>query len=138
MQQVLVVEDEPILGELCCLQIQRTLGDIKAERVGSLERARKWLDQCDTNVLRAAVIDRDIVFGHDGLELVQPIRQHPAFASNGRIIVWSSHDDAESIAEARTAGADGFLSKRRSSRAGVDIKQMLDRCDRGETWVVIR
>ncbi len=99
---VLVVEDEPVLGQAFVECLHEEGYDAHWE--GSAEGAVEWLRERSADL---ALIDYRLP-GMDGIELVRVIRNsHPQL----KLVVMTAHGDEWTADQAREAGAAEFIRK---------------------------
>jgi DNA-binding NarL/FixJ family response regulator len=101
---ILVVEDHPIVREVLAAVASYALRGSRVIAVGDLESA---LDAARTTPMDAVLLDLGLP-GCRGVDSVKRFKQ--AFAGVV-IVVVSSNEDSQVIAEALEAGASGYLPK---------------------------
>ena len=101
--QVLIVDDHAMFRTGLALVIRAALPQAEVRDVGTLEQAMA-LEEAPVDV---ALLDLQLQ-GVNGLAGIAPLRQRwPGI----RVVVVSSHTDAQSVREAHERGADGFIAK---------------------------
>jgi len=123
MSTIVILENEPIFALMATRKIKGTGSVLHVLSRGEL------LQTLPLITADLFLVDRELgkpgeqlALNNDGIQLIPIIRRlHP----NAKVIVWSSRDDAFSVLEARKAGADGFISKIRSSSLIADIEKVI-------------
>lgn len=97
---LLVVDDEPIICQLCA----RALNNFNVIQAGDGRQALNMLDRHDVDIILSDVMMPNL----SGLELLRTIKkQQPDLA----VILMTGYTDKEVILQALKAGADDFISK---------------------------
>jgi DNA-binding NarL/FixJ family response regulator len=102
---ILVVEDQPMVREVLVAVVNRALRAPKVRAVGDLESA---LEAARATPPDAVLLDLGLP-GCQGIDSVKRFRE--AFPEVA-IVVVSSNEDGQTIADACAAGASGYLPKR--------------------------
>ena len=102
---VLVVEDQPIVREVLVAVVRHALRGPNVQAVGDLESA---LEAARATPLDAVLLDLGLP-GCDGVDSVKRFKE--AFP-DVVIVVVSSNEDSQMMADALAAGASGYLPKR--------------------------
>jgi CheY-like chemotaxis protein len=115
-RSVLVVDDDASFRELA-IGLLRSWGHDVVGEAGSVAEAVTRVNELHPDTV---VVDVGLPDG-DGFELTARMRQMPR---RPRILLISSDSDAATDAEARSAGAIGFVGK--SEMPGAQFRRMLD------------
>lgn len=98
--QILVVDDEPVIGELCA----RALSHCRISLAGGGHQALELIEKTDYDLILTDINMPDM----DGLDLLRTIKEK---RPNQPVIVMTGYACKETILEALKADADDFINK---------------------------
>lgn len=101
---ILIVEDQPMVREVLVAVVSRALKRPKVQAVGDLESA---LEAARLTPPDAVLLD----LGLPGCEGIDSVKRFRKAFPKVVIVVVSSNEDGQVIADARAAGASGYLPK---------------------------
>ena len=121
---VLIVDDHAMFRTGLALVIRAALPEAQVYDVGFLEQALGL----ETDTMQVALLDVQLM-GINGLACIAPLRRR---WPDLRVLVVSSHTDAQSVRDALARGADGFIAKTEPAAKIVEAIQAVLRGARAE------
>lgn len=114
---ILVVEDEPVDYLMLQKAFQRARFTGALARVGTAERAYRWLvERLDSKCGLPEIVFLDLnIPGESGLEMLKKLKSTPELA-NILIVVYSGSSNTRDMADARAFGADWYFVKKSTSK----------------------
>jgi DNA-binding response OmpR family regulator len=101
---VMVVEDDPLIGELLKVRLESVGYQVSWAKTG-----REALDRLFDIMPKLLLLDLGLPL-IDGFEVLRHVRRHRVFA-NVPIVVLTAHNDAEDVRRAISLGATDYLTK---------------------------